>query len=750
MRSTQVSCPCCGSMLNFGEEIAAGSAVSCLICMQNFIAENVVVSDVMESPAPMPVPGAPAFANPAPAVVAATETAAPMVTEERAPASLAVLTMELPAPPIDTPVSPPPLPVLAEPATPPAPAFPVGAVAYGKPAAVVPPRLPLQAGSPAPPVRPADAAPMVLVGVVLGGMALLVVGGIAVIGVSILFGVNRTASKSDADPFAVIREQSAPPFANEPAVKNNGQTAIGGDGDVADAKAPMKPAGPATLAVPIVKNAGDPDPPPAIPVVLAGNVPGVDQERIDAAIAKGVAYLKARQAADGTWVGGPRIGYTALAGLTLLECKVPAEDAQVQQAAAYVRNNVATLNATYELSLAILFLDRLGNPKDRVVIQGMALRLLAGQNDAGGWTYHSPVLTPSDMHQLLVYLKSHRPELPRAIKPPAEPGKQIAVPDPLPKQTQEKSDDPFKQLSDLLQLPKAVQEPGTLPKQEGGGPGSDPKQPTIAKPLDVKPDKPGPASPRDKDKKPDKGAAADKDTAKKVPPINPNFLSPQLQRLPVVGLNANKGKVLVHKGRLEDNSNSQFALLGLWAARRHDVPTEYSLLLARQRYATTQNADSGWGYRVGHGSTNTMTNVGLIGLAMGHGAIPDPVNANAKQQDAAIQNGLRALGQYIGTPSQDPKARQPMQNLYFLWSVERVAMLCDLKTIGGKDWYGWGAQSLLPNQDADGHWQGGQYHGTGPHTDTCFALLFLKRSNLVPDLTENLRLYMVIRDPEAK
>jgi len=91
-----------------------------------------------------------------------------------------------------------------------------------------------------------------------------------------------------------------------------------------------------------------------------------------------------------------------------------------------------------------------------------------------------------------------------------------------------------------------------------------------------------------------------------------------------------------------------------------------------------------------------------------------------------------------------------MQNLYFLWSVERVAMLYDLKTIGGKDWYGWGAQTLLPNQFADGHWQGGFYHGHSPHLDTCFALLFLKRSNLVPDLTENLRLRMVIHDPEAK
>jgi hypothetical protein len=77
-------------------------------------------------------------------------------------------------------------------------------------------------------------------------------------------------------------------------------------------------------------------------------------------------------------------------------------------------------------------------------------------------------------------------------------------------------------------------------------------------------------------------------------------------------------------------------------------------------------------------------------------------------------------------------------------------MLYDLKTIGGKDWYGWGAQALLVNQRFDGSWANGRYPGANDHCDTCFALLFLKRSNLVPDLTENLRLHMAIRDPEAR
>ena len=90
-----------------------------------------------------------------------------------------------------------------------------------------------------------------------------------------------------------------------------------------------------------------------------------------------------------------------------------------------------------------------------------------------------------------------------------------------------------------------------------------------------------------------------------------------------------------------------------------------------------------------------------------------------------------------------------MQNLYFLWSVERVAMLYDLKTIGGKDWYGWGAQNPRPQSASRRRLAlGGLPSATTRPLNTCFALLFLKRSNLVQDLTNNFRLYTGIRETE--
>src|SRR5207249_4497808 len=91
-----------------------------------------------------------------------------------------------------------------------------------------------------------------------------------------------------------------------------------------------------------------------------------------------------------------------------------------------------------------------------------------------------------------------------------------------------------------------------------------------------------------------------------------------------------------------------------------------------------------------------------------------------------------------------------MPSLYFLWSVERVAVLYQLKTIGKKDWYGWGVELLLPRQQSDGSWSTNSYHGSSATIDTCLALLFLKRANLVQDLSNNLRLHLAITDPEER
>jgi hypothetical protein len=208
--------------------------------------------------------------------------------------------------------------------------------------------------------------------------------------------------------------------------------------------------------------------------------------------------------------------------------------------------------------------------------------------------------------------------------------------------------------------------------------------------------------------------------------------------------------------RGSDNSNTQFATLALWVARRHGMPVEPALKRVELRFRSTQNADGGWSYfdrnspmmrtRMG-GSTASMTCAGLLGLAISDGAMLERVNRKHQGHggrdvgaDAHLRRGLLALSTAIGPVPEGPgnpggRLRGTAiggRTYYYLWSLERVAVALDLKAIGKKDWYAWGSEILLTNQQADGTWQG-NFSGCG--ADTCFALLFLKRANLAPDLT---------------
>jgi hypothetical protein len=78
--------------------------------------------------------------------------------------------------------------------------------------------------------------------------------------------------------------------------------------------------------------------------------------------------------------------------------------------------------------------------------------------------------------------------------------------------------------------------------------------------------------------------------------------------------------------------------------------------------------------------------------------------------DEAIERALCALGEHMQHPtskrSYKPRvlgAKFPRDDpfphhLYFLWSLERVAVLYKLQTIGSKDWYAWAAEMLVQHQ----------------------------------------------------
>jgi hypothetical protein len=418
-------------------------------------------------------------------------------------------------------------------------------------------------------------------------------------------------------------------------------------------------------------------------------LPKWSQQSIDS----GVKFVKAHWKNVGGWTGDELrmletdpMGFPALTGLTLLECGVSPSDPAI----ADTHNRVLALThpptgpaqRTYDIGLAILFLDRLGKKEDEKVIQNLALRLLVGQNPDGGWPYTCPVVADTDEKLLLRFLQQNRLELRDLVRP-----------------------------EEFLRAVAGQPKPG-------------------------------------------KGAKP-KAKAKSPPPLRADQLPPALRNLPAVQQPRVTPALPNGAGNRSDNSNTQFALLGLWIAQKHGVPMERTFNLVDQRFRQSQAPDGSWAYAPDYNPVPpAMTCAGLLGLAVGHGSAQQvalggrqagaPAGAEPSLSDPLIQKALKYLGQHIGAPLPDP-------NTYYLWSVERVAVLYHLDTIGGKDWYSWGAKSLIASQREDGSWFfNNVYTAQSPIIDTCFALLFLEKANFVPNLSDDLKGYIRVRDPDLK
>lgn len=72
-------------------------------------------------------------------------------------------------------------------------------------------------------------------------------------------------------------------------------------------------------------------------------------------------------------------------------------------------------------------------------------------------------------------------------------------------------------------------------------------------------------------------------------------------------------------------------------------------------------------------------------------------------------------------------------HMYFLYGIERVGSLLEIDRIGATPWYEEGAEWFVKRQHADGYWRapeagGDSLHSRQSESDTCFALLFLKRA----------------------
>lgn len=185
-----------------------------------------------------------------------------------------------------------------------------------------------------------------------------------------------------------------------------------------------------------------------------------------------------------------------------------------------------------------------------------------------------------------------------------------------------------------------------------------------------------------------------------------------------------------------DHSNTQFALLGIWAGGRHGFESDAALEALDGHFRQTVNRDGGWGYRPGMGSTPAMTCAGLMALsiAAARPSLAERLSARARGQalvdDPVFRDALEAVGneaRSIGRGS----------DVYYLWSLERVCVALGLRDLDGFDWYETGAESLLDRQLPGGGWPNGRW---GALPETCLALLFLRKANLAFELDRVLKL----------
>ncbi len=405
-----------------------------------------------------------------------------------------------------------------------------------------------------------------------------------------------------------------------------------------------------------------------------------EQAKVDKAIERAVAFVKKTQKETGEF-GELKLrlpglvfnrGYFFFPALALLESGVPGSDPAIQNAAKMVRAWESQMDRTYGVSVAILFLDRLGDPRDKEIIRSLALRLIAGQTYTGGWGYYCPTLSEQNQNLLwktLLALHAHNnpPSEPREGKAPKSP--KIAKTNPS--------------IPVILRSLAIFQDPTRLFKRR-----------EILIPEGAPP-----------------------------PNLNSRFL---------LGTT--------------DNSNTQFAVLALWAASRHGIPVDRTLALVIKRFRASQNEDGTWNYRYGFTGTDrgkwdglgpNNTAAALIGLAMAYGVRQPHQESVDPDIRERIIRGLAVLSKTIGTPTGQMDRQVPMADLYTLWTIERVATLYNLSVIDGKDWYRWGAEILVTNQTDDGNWIRTALHANVVIRPS-FGLLFLKRANFTRDLTAKL------------
>jgi hypothetical protein len=180
-----------------------------------------------------------------------------------------------------------------------------------------------------------------------------------------------------------------------------------------------------------------------------------------------------------------------------------------------------------------------------------------------------------------------------------------------------------------------------------------------------------------------------------------------------------------------DNSNTQYAIMGLHAAAEAGFPPQNKALWKeiREYYLSTQADAGGWGYHSDRGfpPSQTMTSAALCGVL-----IADRMLKPTTESKRAAERGFAWIGEHF-------TFKTGGHSFYNFHGIARAGTLSGRKTFDGPqfkhDWYREGCEILTGGdpkhremaQHHDGSWtvsHGGLADGM-PVLSTSFALLFL-------------------------
>ncbi len=187
--------------------------------------------------------------------------------------------------------------------------------------------------------------------------------------------------------------------------------------------------------------------------------------------------------------------------------------------------------------------------------------------------------------------------------------------------------------------------------------------------------------------------------------------------------------------RSGDNSNSQYAMLGLRACHDAGIILPREVILKAEKWwresqegnvngvpprgaplptGTVPAAEPlGWSYGGKSNGYGSMT-AGAVGALV----ICDHILGYDWKRDPNVHAGLAWLRENFSVTDNPKRGKQ--WHYYYLYGLERAGMLYGTDHLGRHDWYAEGAAYLLGAQNAGGSW--------GDVNDTCFAILFLRRA----------------------